>query len=287
MTSQRLDSLPAYERAGRRVVFGELAGERGPLFPKAPECGVVVGTFAGVAYVHLQLEARRRYYPGVPLLVHDDGSPVSGRLAELCESYGADFERNTSRLPPCKGDLSAFAGGFVWARERGVEVLLKLSRRFVPRCDWRDSLGRLALASQYATFCSWTTSFNFGFRTECVAMAVVDGWRRGLGGEVALRIGEPGEPFVEGFMHDLARRAARARCAAAREYDARTGERPPERNGYAVWDWMGTDRKARTKKFLWHDWASPEDYRALGARWGLPYGFAEYADANGGCGSRA
>ena len=66
MFSLPLNDPPACERDGRRVVFGELAGERGPLFPKPPECGVVVGTFAGVAYVHLQLEARRRYY-GSPL----------------------------------------------------------------------------------------------------------------------------------------------------------------------------------------------------------------------------
>ena len=45
-----------------------------------PRVEATVGTFAAVPYIHLQLEARRRLYPHVPLLVHDDGSPVRAEV---------------------------------------------------------------------------------------------------------------------------------------------------------------------------------------------------------------
>ena len=69
------------ERAGRVTPIAELCGGEARRFSEPPKVAVVVGTFAAVPYVHLHLEARRRFYPEVPLLVHDDGSPKS---AELC-----------------------------------------------------------------------------------------------------------------------------------------------------------------------------------------------------------
>ena len=62
----------------------QLHGARGPRnrlntspSPEHPPFALVIGTFASTAYIHLQLEARRRLYPEVPLLVHDDGSPAA------------------------------------------------------------------------------------------------------------------------------------------------------------------------------------------------------------------
>ena len=190
-----------------------------------PRFTLVIGTFAAVPYVHLQLEARRRLFADVPLLVHDDASPAAGTLAALCRAYGADFSRNPARLPPCKGDLSVFLRGRDGGRAVGADVVVKLSRRFIPVTDWRGSLAALARDSQYATLCAWTTSFRFGFRSECVGLAV-ERWGR-FAGELAARMDEPGEPFVEGFLHNLARRAAAENGEASRAYDARVGERPP------------------------------------------------------------
>ena len=115
---------------------------RSPL--QSPPFALVIGTFASTAYIHLQLEARRRLYPEVPLLVHDDASPAAEILQALCGAYGAGFIRTPLRLPPCKGDLSAFARGLDWARGLGADVLVKLSRRFIPLTDWRPSLAALA-----------------------------------------------------------------------------------------------------------------------------------------------
>ena len=104
--------------------------------------------------------------------------------------------------------------------------------------------------------------------------------------EIANRILAPGEPFVEGFLHNLARRAAAFNCKAARAYDERVGARPSDRDGYAVWEFMGMDRRQRTENYLWHDWARPEEYYALGKGWGLHYRYEDYADPNSGLGSR-
>ena len=274
------------ERGGRAVELCSVAATDAALFAGPLRVGVVIGTFAAVPYIHLHLEAWRRLYPHAALLVHDDASPHAGRLAELCAEYGAEFERNTERCPPCKGDLTAFVGGLLWARERGLDLLVKLSRRFVPLTDWTASLSELALDSHYATYCAWTTTFNFGFRSECVGLAVAEWFRLNLVAELASRVLAPGEPFVEGFVHDLARRAAGLNHRRAREYDARIGARPADRNGYAVWPWMGTDRCARNDRFLWHDAATPADYHALGKRWGLRYDVGEFRDPNGGFGAR-
>ena len=75
------------------------------IFTPPVTIGLVVGTFAAVPYVHLHLEARRRLYPHVPLLVHDDASPKQGELRRLCEEYGCEFESNDIRQPACIGDI--------------------------------------------------------------------------------------------------------------------------------------------------------------------------------------
>ncbi|MEK0451149.1 MAG: hypothetical protein RL088_3417 [Verrucomicrobiota bacterium] len=241
--------------------------------PQPPPFTLVIGTFASTAYIHLQLEARRRLYPEVPLLVHDDASPAAGILQALCGAYGAGFIRTPLRLPPCKGDLSAFARGLDWARGLGADVLVKLSRRFLPLTDWRPSLAALAGRRGFATGCAWTTSFGFGFRSECTALSV-QAWAP-LAAALDARIAAPGTPFVEGLLHDLARGLSTT--------DAEEG-RPPGCDGYAVWDWMGTDRCARTGNFLWHDWAHPRDYAGVARSWGLPYEEEDFADPNEGSG---
>jgi hypothetical protein len=254
------------------------------LFAKEPRVALVIGTFAAIPYIHLQLEARRRLYPEVPMLVQDDCSPFGKELSALCREYGAEFASNTTRFPAAKGDMTAMVHGLVWAREMGSELLVKLSRRFVPRVRWTDDLVALAMTSQYATYCSWTTSFNFGFRSECVGFAVEEWMRLGLCEALVDRIMTPGRTFVEGFVHGLARRAAEQNCLAAIAFDKAIGLRPPERNSYAPWPFMGTDRRAPMPGYLWHDWARARDYVRLAQEWGLSYKESDFADPNMACG---
>lgn len=254
------------------------------LFTKEPRVALVIGTFAAIPYVHLQLEARRRLYPETPLLVQDDCSPFGKELSALCREYGADFASNTTRFPASKGDMTAMVHGLVWAREMGYDLLVKLSRRFVPRVRWIDDLVALAMTSHYATYCSWTTSFNFGFRSECVGFAVEEWTRLGLCDALIDRIMNAQRTFVEGFVHGLARRAAEQNCEAAIAFDKAIGARPTERNCYAPWPFMGTDRRAQMPGYLWHDWSKAKDYARLAQEWGLSYKESDFSDPNMGCG---
>ncbi len=254
------------------------------IYPRPPRIGMVVGTIAAIPYIHLQLESRRRHFPHVPLLVHDDASGQGEALRELCSKYGCSFERNSQRLPPCLGDLSVFVGGLLWAQELGVELLLKLSRRWIFLVDWEASLRELAAQSQYATFCSYTTTFSFGFRTECVGMSV-NRWRQADFLNDALRqIALEQSVFVEGYIHNFARGFERANCRQAEQWRA-AHPMTEATNGYALWTLMGTDRCERSANFLWHDSASPADYARVAESWGLPYGERDFIDPNQGEGN--
>jgi len=45
--------------------------------------GLVIGTFAALPYVHLQLESAKRLAPGVPVLVVDDGSKQGKEVPQV------------------------------------------------------------------------------------------------------------------------------------------------------------------------------------------------------------
>lgn len=256
------------------------------IFPNPPSVGLVVGTFASVAYIHLHLEARSRFYPTIPLLIHDDGSPKQEELRELCERYECEFERNDRRQPPCVGDVSCFLGGLLWAERKGLGLVVKMSRRFLPLRDWVPELQRLAIDSQYPTYCSYTDTFGFGFRSECVGMAVNEWVAHKMPQELARIALDPHSPFVEAEIHNLARRLASFRCRRAVAWDEeQRGPRPDDRNGYAPWDFMGTDRCTKYAGYLWHDSATPREYHGLSRLWDLPYSEQDFIDPNQGLGN--
>lgn len=262
----------------------EFNGRARDLYKTPPRIGMVIGTFAAVPYIHLQLESWRLSYPDVPLLVHDDGSPQQETLASLCQDYGADFECNSSRQPPCVGDLTAFVGGLEWARRQQLDILLKVSRRWVFLVNWVTSLRALAMQSQYATFCSYTTSFGFGFRTECVGLAVKQ-WHSPIFLDDALCRIERGESvFVEAYVHEFARRFERSNGPTAERWRA-AHVMPEDKSGYALWSLIGTDRCERSSSFLWHDCSSAADYQSAAAEYGLQYESAAFADPNQGAGN--
>ena len=255
-----------------------------PLYLAPPRVGIVIGTFAAVPYIHLQLEARRRFFPDIPLLVHDDASHESAALAALCRKYDCDFETNDRRQAPMLGDLSAFVGGLEWAAAREFDILLKVSRRWVFLTNWVPSLQALAVQSQYATFGSYTTSFNFGFRTECVGLAVAVWKNEDFLVDALYHLNQGQSVFVEVYVHDFARRFERKNCETAEKWRAAHPMRE-ERNGYALWTLLGTDRCEKSPLFLWHDCCTPEDYLEVSQKWDLPYAPDDFTDPNQGGGS--
>jgi hypothetical protein len=251
--------------------------------PGSLRLGMVIGTFAAVPYLHLQMEARRRFYPTAPLLVHDDASHQGEMLQGLCRQYGGLFVSSPRRLPPTLGDLNAFVRGLEWAATAEIDILLKVSRRWLFLTDWRASLAAVAQLSRHVTFGSYTTSFNYGFRTECLALAVKPWLQCGFVEDVRQHIHQGKSVFVEGYVHGFARRLERESSAATRPW-REAHPLPDDRAGYALWTLLDTDRRQRSPFFLWHDSAKPSDYLEAARSWNLPYTLEDFVDPNQGAG---
>ena len=248
---------------------------------KKSRFALVIGTYAAVPYIHLHLESRKRHYPDVPVLIHDDSSHKGERIKELCQQYGAAFISTPARQSASVGDISAISAGIKWAKSIGSKILVKMSRRFIPVSDWTRELGELEKTGHH-TFSNITRSFNYGFRTECVAMRIAD-WEK-VTDELDEVIQRKEGVFVEGYIHNKARQLNNSNPDAQKwdEENART----PETNAYAVWQFMGDDRCKQHPDFLWHNCHSPADYKKLSDEYGLDYRLEDFTDPNEGGGER-
>lgn len=248
-----------------------------------PSLGLVIGTFAAVPYIHLQLESRARNYPDLPVLVHDDGSPLQAELRDLCQRYKADFVTSERRHPHFVGDMAAFVAGFDWAGEKKLDLLVKFSRRFIPMFNWLEDLQELAFITQYATYSSRCVDYGFGFRTECVAMHVQSWFENHAVDRIReLVITEQG-CFVEKFIHDLARNVHQHNCEENRRYE-KLGSKPEPVGAYGDWLLSGIGRHTPRPNLLWHNYASPSDYAKLAQKYCLKYNEADFTDPNQGSG---
>jgi hypothetical protein len=245
-------------------------------YDRPPVVGIVLGSYAARPYVHLQLETRKQLYPGVPILVHDDNSPERSSIEALCEEYGAEFVStycdDGQPLGWHLGDLSVLAAGLIWARREGIDLLVKLSRRFVPVRGFVDALQSLALETQHLTFSNVCRGANFSFRTECLAVSVRT-WADWAPAVIARKIRDelPHRPvfLVEGFVHEIARALASFRCVRAR-----TSEADPR--SYVRWDFMGEDKFTPNPNCLWHQASPVSDYVARARALGLSYTKADF-----------
>lgn len=214
--------------------------------------GVVIGTFGSTPHVHLLLESLKRHCPECPVLVHDDCSPQTERLAELSWSYGASFSTNSSRLGHILGDLSAFSNGLLWARNNGCDMLIKISRRFCPTDNrFIRELREIALRDQLATYSNICAGFSFGFRTECVGLHT-NSWLPRLN-DFLDRIQFNDLELPESYFYE-----------AASNIDKSS-------EPFGWWTFMGNSRRVKWGHHLWHDSHEPEDYHELAKAWGLSY----------------
>ena len=262
-------------------------GEDRLIQSRLPGVFLAIGTFAAVPYIHLHLESRRRFYPDVPCLVHDDASPFGAQLQELCVAYGAHFFSPRERLPPQCGDLSTILLAIQSAQSLNLDLAVKMSRRFIPLTDWVPQLQHTAYHTQYATYSDWDEGHGFGFRSECVAFHAPTWAASDTSGRIERAIdgGSDVFGFVEAFIHGLSREAhARTQCGANREYE-RLYPRDPDTNAYGIWQWLGHNRKVRQTSFLWHDPDTALDYFRLSQAYGLSYRYEAFADPNMGCGN--
>jgi hypothetical protein len=139
-----------------------------------PKIGVVIGTYGSVGYVRLQLESRKLYWPDVPVMIHDDNSPDRDELMRLCNEYGVEYFSPESRLDST-GDMSCIIEGIDWAKKNKIDIVVKMSRRFLLIHGWDKSLQVLAHNTQYPTYTGHCAEYMYGCRSECVAFHV-DSW---------------------------------------------------------------------------------------------------------------
>lgn len=244
-----------------------------------PKIGVVLGTYGTVPYVHLQLENARRFYPNHPLLVRDDGSPSFLKLNDLSMEYGVEF--STAGVPSPRvhgvGDVAVFWHGLLWARRKGLDLLVKISRRWLLSRNWVPELIELAVRTQYPTYTNRCRHYNYGFRPEFIALHV-DSWCCDEILSDMQRQMERGQlPCLpERYLHDLALMAHRRnRCSVNARWEEQHGFQ--DRGGYGAWNALGENRHAVPPDVLWHDQHGPEAYLRKACDYGLSYALADFA----------
>lgn len=241
--------------------------------------GIVIGTYAAVPYIHLQLESRKRFAPETECLVIDDGSSDSARLSSLCSEYGADFICRPKRMGHVPGDMQTFVQGHEWARELGLKLLIKLSRRWLPIAPWVEETERIWNETGAPTLNSSCHFHRFGFRSECVAMDV-DAWKnsdatKSLRDHVSACASHP--PDLDcGRSGVLVEHVVHIGAAAAR------GARGDGSSNYAAWPWMGDNRTNPMPGRLWHESNNTQEYVDLARSWGITqYAFSDFVQPAG------
>ncbi len=250
--------------------------------------GIVISTFGTPAFIHLQLAIAKKLYPALPIAVVDDSSTETAALSALCEEYKATFfadaknpaVNDLTRDPRtggisakhCLGDLSALCRGFHWAKANGFDVLVKLSRRFVPLYDWTSELTRIVLATHYPAYSSWDSKDGFPFKTEAAAYMVGDWFRYGAVEEIE-RQASP--VFMEGFLWEINQRIWKEKCRDP--VFARTDRIYTEGSSLCYGHWFigGIARDQQLPWRLWHVTNTAAEYLRVAKELGIDANYTE------------
>lgn len=229
---------------------------------RALRVGVVIGSFNMPSAVRLNVAAIRHHCgPDVPILISDDCSdgfaptpdPASlfGRLVEIVsETPNVTLWPSVERIGHAGGDLRAVWAGLQWAKAIGLDVLVKLSQRYIWDVPAWTGLAALELERSgkptLGRECGW---HHWELRTECVAMDV----RRWANAGV--------------FAHLTPRRVA----WAAEQVLADTA-RDHVGGGIAQWSLMSDARPTPIAGALFREANPQADYEALADRLGVALG---------------
>ena len=212
--------------------------------------GLVIGTYGSVPYIHLFLESAKRNFPDVSIFVNDDNSK-SEALRNICNDYGVTFHSNPHRHRHLPGDVTSAINGLNWAKKAELDILAKMSRRFIPFFDWTIELQK-AFKSGISTWGNYDISQNLPLRTECFAMHI-NSWYAHLDKvEKIKRVKGNVFRWVEENFFNLANKVSNGRR-------------------FETWNSIGNNRKARMPNILWHHANPPEDYFNKAKGYELPY----------------
>lgn len=222
------------------------------LYGNNPKVGLVIGTYGSPEYIHLHLVTAKQLYPSVSILVHDDCSPHQEHLQRLCDEYRVEFTTSPKRLQWDSGDIRAFAYGIKWGYRENIEILVKLSRRFLPLTDFVADLKRLAIRTQHPTFSNICIHDKFGFRTDAVAVSPSP-WIGLYDKMIDFAVANAGKLYlVEGIIYQW---ATQIRSDPS----------------FITWDFISNSRHRKNDKYLWHQTSPRSSYEARAQELKIPW----------------
>ena len=230
-------------------------------YDKDLSVGVVLGVAGNPDLVELQL-----YYLCVvnklPVLVHDDIEIACTSTKAVIdkyvnEGYDVTYTCTETKLGHLRGDIDAVAEGLKWAANRSIDLLFKVSARWVILREWATELTALAKDTEAITLSSYTTSYNKGFRSEFFGMNVA-AWYS-MYDKIKAYTKQPADEktisgrTVERILHVIAMSLAKTHATYTYMYKMAAQGIDKQQQGYILIPLMGTDRKKPTADILWHD----------------------------------
>lgn len=140
---------------------------------KNTKIGLVIGTYGSPTIIHLFLKSAKKNFSDIPVLIHDDHSDHQRELMKFARYYNCEFQSNPRRLGHEPGDVSSYANGLIWAYKNKIDILVKMSRRFIPFHDWAKDLLQLAIRFQHITYTNdFKPKLNDWLQMQCIAFYV-------------------------------------------------------------------------------------------------------------------
>jgi hypothetical protein len=223
-----------------------------------PRFGIVIGHYNQPDALRLNVTAIRHFCGMCPILVSDDCSDgfgatpepwtPFGRVLEIQEQFpGVSVWPNVDRIGHSGGDMAATWKGIVWGGNLGLDVVFKLSQRFIfRRTDWAREAAALLMNSDATTLGRGCSTHGWFLRTEAFGMKISD-WFRG-----------------DILSHLTPRRTGTAcEVVVADDILDRLGGRMLE------WEWLSPGRGIPSEWYLFREANSSEEYRQLADQLGV------------------
>jgi hypothetical protein len=230
--------------------------------PWPPKIGMVIGTYGSVSYIRLQLETRKLYWPEVEVLIHDDNSDKKEELIALCEQYGATYYSTPKRLVDGLGDMAAIVEGLDWAKRNNIDLLVKLSRRFLITHPWTLALSHLAYNTQHPTYAGQCAEYMKACRSEAIVFHV-ESW---IGSEPveamrkARQDGHAPSDHMETWYGEKANEIFQQRASMRTRSTHAVFHVKSKAIGCMNWPIEGFSRHTRAPGLIWHNADFPEAY---------------------------
>lgn len=114
---------------------------------------ISIGAYRLHRFVDLGILRWRRLIPDVPIIVSDDLSQDSKTIRAISDRHGCDYYCSPSRRGHFAADLQACLNGIVFAKEIGVDAVIKCSQRVIPILPTVVDAMRIALEKNGCQVC--------------------------------------------------------------------------------------------------------------------------------------